>query len=417
MQPAWASPCVIAHLGLTRPVRTSKGNQPSARLNRLGVNLLYLVPGQVGGSEIYARNLLHAVHELRPELELVVYVGPEAVETLSTEPWAAAATFVPSPLRSSNKPLRVASELTWLPARLRRDRVDLLHSLGTTSPPLCPVPSVVTVLDLIYRHFPETFPLASRLGLRALVPTGARRADRVIAISQAGKRDLIDTLGLEPGNVDVVYLGFGMSPAADPLPEAELRDRYGLGDGPVVLTISAALRHKNLERLIRAFARVTAAHDAHLVVVGHSGLEQDALRAAADAQGIADRVVFTGWVDDAVVEGLYAVATVFAYPSLLEGFGLPLLEAMRRDVPVACSNVSALPEVAGDAAELFDPHDDNAIARAVARLLVDAERRGELIARGRERWPQFTWERAARETLAVYDRVLETRRAARTAAQ
>jgi alpha-1,3-rhamnosyl/mannosyltransferase len=344
-------------------------------------------------------------------------VAPEAHGSLSHEPWAPAATFVPAPARSRRKPLRVAAELSWLPARLRRDRVDLLHSLGTTTPPLCPVPSVVTVLDLIYHHFPETFPRASRLGLRALVPAGARRADRVIAISQAGKRDLVETLGLDPERVDVVHLGFGMSHAPDPVPEGELRERYGLGNDPLVLTISAALRHKNLDRLISAFALLVADRDARLVIVGHGGLEQDALRAAAQERGVGDRVVFTGWVDDAVVEGLYGAATAFAYPSLLEGFGLPILEAMRRDVPVACSNVSALPEVAGDAAELFDPHDVDAIAAAIRRLLDDDARRAELIEHGRRRWPEFTWERAARGTLDVYGRVLEARSARRTAPQ
>ncbi len=386
-------------------------------MRRLGVNLLYLVPGRVGGSEIYARNLLRALHELQPQLELVAYVAPEALDSLSREPWAPAATFVPAPVRSSSKPLRVALELTWLPARLRRDRVDLLHSLGTTTPLLCPVPSVVTVLDLIYHHFPETFPRASRLGLRALVPAGARRADRVIAISHDGKRDLVQTLGLDPAKVDAVHLGFGMSQAPDPVPEAELRERYGLGNDPIVLTISAALRHKNLDRLIAAFARVASDRDVRLVVVGHGGREQEALRAAAHARGVGDRVVFTGWAEDSVVEGLYAAATMFAYPSLLEGFGLPILEAMRRDVPVACANLSALPEVAGDAAELFDPHDVDAIATAIRRLLDDNARRAELVERGRRRWPEFTWERAANGTLDVYRRVLDSRNTARTAAQ
>jgi glycosyltransferase involved in cell wall biosynthesis len=344
-------------------------------------------------------------------------VAPEALDSLSSEPWARAATFVTSPLRSASKPRRVAAEMTWLPLRLRRDRVDLLHSLGTTTPPLCPVPSVVTVLDLIYHHFPETFPRASGLGLRALVPAGARRADRVIAISHAGKRDLVETLGLDPGKVDVVHLGFGMSPAPDPVTEATLRERYRLGDAPIVLTISAALRHKNLDRLISAFAKLASGRDVRLVVAGHGGLEQDALRAAAQARGVGDQVVFTGWVDDAVVEGLYAAASVFAYPSLLEGFGLPILEAMRRDVPVACSNLSALPEIAGDAAELFDPHDVDAIACSIARLLDDEARRAELVARGRRRWTEFTWERAASATLDVYRRVLEARNRPRTAAQ
>jgi alpha-1,3-rhamnosyl/mannosyltransferase len=128
-------------------------------------------------------------------------------------------------------------------------------------------------------------------------------------------------------------------------------------------------------------------------------------------------VVFTGWVEDAEVDGLYAAANMFVYPSLLEGFGLPLLEAMRRDTPVACSNLSALPEVAGDAAELFDPYDEEAMAAAIRHLLDDGVRRAELVERGRRRWPEFTWERAAAGTLDVYRRALEARSSARTVAQ
>ena len=377
-----------------------------ASLRRIGVNLLYLVPGEVGGSEIYARNLLRALVRARPDLELVAYVAPEALDSLRAEPWAGQTIFRSSPARSRRKPLRVAAELTWLPARARRDRVDLLHSLGTTSPIVCPVPSVVSVLDVIYHHFPETFPAASRLGLRLVVPAGARRARRVIAISEAGKRDLVETLGLRPDRIDVVHLGFMEPPAAAPAPEDELRERFGLGTAAIVLTVAAALRHKNLARLIEAFAITAKGRDAALVVVGHAGLDKDELRRQAEGLGIGERVRFTGWIDDPDLEGLYRCASAFVFPSLMEGFGMPVVEAMYRGVAVACSNVSAMPEVAGDAAELFDPTDANAIAAALTRLLDDPERRAELVARGHERWKAFSWERAAVETLEVYERAL-----------
>jgi glycosyltransferase involved in cell wall biosynthesis len=384
---------------------------------RLGLNLLYLVPGEVGGSEVYARNLVGAIRALEPQLEIVAYAGPEAVESLAAESWAHGMELVRSPVRSRAKPLRVGAELSWLPVRARRDGIDLLHSLGTTSPPVVGAASVVTVLDLIYRHYPETFPRASRLGLALVVPAGARRAERVIAISEAGRRDIVETLGLDPARIDVVHLGFGMADGAEPLTEAELRERHGLGEAQLVFTVSAGLRHKNLDRLLEAFELLSHGRKLRLVIVGHAGLEQDALRARARELGVAEQVRFTGWIDERELEGLYAAADVFAYPSLIEGFGMPVLEAMRRELPVACSNVSALPEVAGDAAELFDPYDSNAIAEAVARLLDDDARRTELVARGRRRVTEFTWERAARGTLAVYRRALAQRSSTRTAPQ
>jgi glycosyltransferase involved in cell wall biosynthesis len=363
----------------------------------------------VGGSEIVARSLLREIARLEPELELVVYCGREAVQPLRAEPFGERTELVVSPVPSRVKPARLAAELTWLPWRARRDRLDLLHSLGTTAPPFCPVPSVVTVLDVIYHHYPETFPRAAQLGLRLVVPAGARRADRVVAISEAGKREVAQTLKLDPGRIEAVHLGFGFDgeeSAATPAPE--LRERYGLGDAPLVLTVSSALRHKNLDRLLQAFAALEG-NGARLVVVGHAGRDQEALRARAAELGLAGRVVFTGWVEETELEGLYAAADVFVYPSLMEGFGLPVLEAMRREVPVACSNVSALPEVAGDAAEYFDPYDVDSIAAALRRLLESPERRTELVALGREQCRRFTWEDTARRTLAVYREVLGDR--------
>jgi len=190
-----------------------------------------------------------------------------------------------------------------------------------------------------------------------------------------------------------------------------------LGEKKLVLTVSAALRHKNLDRLVEAFAMIAPRHDAALVIVGHAGLERDALLARAGAAGVADRVRFTGWIDDSDLECLYEAASVLAYTSLIEGFGMPVLEAMRRGLPVACSNVSALPEVAGDAAELFDPYDPAAIAAAIDRLLVDGARRDELIAKGLRRVPEFTWERAALGTLESYRRALGAPSRKRTARQ
>jgi glycosyltransferase involved in cell wall biosynthesis len=369
---------------------------------RLGVNLLFLVPGEVGGSETHARQALEALREVAPETDVILYTAPEARESFEGGGWR----VVTSPVGSRSKPKRIAAEMTWLPLRARRDRIDLLHSMGTTTPLACPVPSVVSVLDLIYHHYPETFPRAARLGLELLVPRGARRADRVIASSEASKRDLVATLKLPPEKIDVVHLGFGMGETPDPAPELTLRERFGLS-GRVILTVAPALRHKNLDRLIGAFARLARGEpELSLVIVGHAGLERDSLRRQAAELRVAERVVFTGWIEDAELEGLYRMADVFAYPSLMEGFGIPPLEAMRRELPVACSNASSLPEVVGDAAELFDPYDEAAIAAAIGRLLSDEARRAELVERARAQTRQFTWEQHARRLLEVYERAL-----------
>jgi glycosyltransferase involved in cell wall biosynthesis len=263
------------------------------------------------------------------------------------------------------------------------------------------MPSVVTILDLIYEAYPDTFPVAARYGLRALVGPAARRATRVITISEAVKRDVVEILRVPAARVDAVLLGHGMRAAASSTPAPALRERLGLGDDRVVLCVSAALVHKNLPRLLEAFA-LLGIEDTRLVLVGHSGRDLPQLRARASELGISDRVVFTGWISDEDLEGLYALAACCAYPSLYEGFGMPVLEAMSRGIPLACSNATALPEVAGDAALLFDPTDTTAMATALRTILTDADLANGLRENGRARAATFTWRRCAEGVLEAY---------------
>lgn len=381
-------------------------------LRKVGLNLLYLVPGRVGGSEVYARELVGAIARARPQLELLAFANDEGAPSLAQAGWPANVRIVRLPVRGENKPARIATELTRLPLAARRHGVELLHSLGTTGPIVAAgVPHVLSILDLIYAHFPDTFPAPARLGLHAVVGPAARRADRVVTISEAVKRDVVERLRVPAERVDAVLLGYGAErDRAAAVAPAAVRARLGLGDGRVVLCVSAALVHKNLPRLIDAFAALGPGFDdCRLVLVGHHGRDSELLRERAEQAGVAQRVVQTGWIDDAELEGLYGLATCCAYPSLHEGFGLPALEAMVRDVPLASSNATSLPEVAGDAAELFDPTDVIAMRDAIARLLTDEQRAAELVARGRERVAAFTWDRCAEGVLASYERALAQR--------
>lgn len=378
---------------------------------RIGLNLLYLLPGRVGGSEVYARRLVSALATEHPHDEVVVFCGSEAAPSLTAEGWPPNVRVQRLAVRTAAKPLRMAAELTILPLAAARACVEVLHSLGTTSPLWAPCPSVVTIHDLIYEHFPQTFPAPALWGLKALVGPGARRADRVIAISEAVRSDVVQRLRIAPDRVDTIYNGYGRERHAAPTPAEVLRERMQLGGGRVVLCVSAALAHKNLPRLIEAFARLgSGLEDTRLVLVGHTGREHESLASLADRLGVGERVTLTGWVSDADLEGLYGLAACAVYPSLHEGFGLPVLEAMARDVPLACSTATSLPEVAGDAAELFDPLDPEAIATAVRRLLRDQQRASVLVARGRERVERFTWQRCARDVRTSYELALARHR-------
>jgi glycosyltransferase involved in cell wall biosynthesis len=264
----------------------------------------------------------------------------------------------------------------------------------------------VTVHDVIYARFPEAHSGIRDKGMKVLVPAAARRSDRVLADSHSTRSDLIQLLGVEPDRIDVAPLGLGAVQRHPPLPEDETRARLGLDARKVLLSLSAKRPHKNLAALIGALARIPAERRPQLVLPGYPTWHEAQLRERAASAGVAADVRFLGWLSGAELEGLWAVADTFVFPSLYEGFGLPVLEAMARGVPVASSNASSLPEVAGDAALLFDPHDESAIASAVERLLSDPEEAARLRARGLERARSFTWERTARLVLASYGRAL-----------
>jgi glycosyltransferase involved in cell wall biosynthesis len=288
------------------------------------------------------------------------------------------------------------AEQTLFPRAARRARVDLLHNTLNTAPAFPGVPQVTTIHDVVYKRFPET---AGRLnlGVALLVPLAARRSNVILTDSQASRQDIIEFLGVEPARIAVAPLGPGLSEPDEPLPAAELRERLDLGKAPIVLTVAAKRPHKNLERLLDAFRRVET--DAVLVVPGFETSFEAELR----QQG-GERVRFLGWVDDRALDGLYRAATCFVLPSLAEGFGLPVLEAMARGTPVACSDISALREVAADAALYFDPLDAASIGNALEQCLEDAELRARLSAAGLERSRPFTWSRTAEQTVECYER-------------
>jgi glycosyltransferase involved in cell wall biosynthesis len=342
------------------------------------------------------RRLVPALLAASDGLRLTLFAGSEAYPSLLAEPWAREATIVRVPVQARSRARRVLAEQTLLPRAVRRVRVDILHNTLNTAPALPGVPQVTTIHDVIYKRFPET---AGRLnvGVALLVPVAARRSRLVLTDSKASKEDIVKFLGVEPMRVVVAPLGPGLPEPDKPLPEAELRRRLGLGEAPIVVTVAAKRPHKNLNRLLDAFGRLDT--DAVLVVPGFETTFEAELKQRAGSG-----VRFLGWVDDLTLDGLYRAATCLVLPSLAEGFGLPVLEAMARGTQVACSDISPLREVAGDAALYFDPHDPAAITRAIEICLEDEELRARLRAAGFERTRLFTWSRAAEATFECYER-------------
>jgi glycosyltransferase involved in cell wall biosynthesis len=371
----------------------------------IGLNALFLEPDRVGGTETYVRQLVPELARAAPTDSFVLYLAREAAATDWEVP--ANVRISTAPVSSVSRVQRLGWELTGLVVQARRDRVDLLHSLGTTTPISSPMPRVVTVHDLIYEHFPEAFPGIRTPVLRRLIPRMLRRADRVLNDSEATRRDVVGLYGVDPERADVVHLGPGRPPSA--LGEAEARGLRAAAGArqPYVLSVATSQPHKNLGRLIESFAQMHAERpETGLVLVGGAGQAQAQLADAAARAGIAEAVSFTGWVDDRTLDAVYAGAELFVYPSLCEGFGLPLLEAMERAVPVLSSRSTSLPEVGGAAVEYADATSVDELACALRRLLEDPERRARLVEAGKLQFARFSWQRCARETLASYERVL-----------
>jgi glycosyltransferase involved in cell wall biosynthesis len=296
-----------------------------------------------------------------------------------------------------------------LPVEAFTGRVQVFHATDFVLPPTLPgTRTVLSVHDLSFVRVPDSASPSLKRYLDAVVPRSVARADHILADSTATKHDLIALYRTPPEKITVLLSGVEarFTPADGPA-QAAVRARYRIGAVPYLFTVGTVQPRKNYARLIAALARLRAGgRDLALVIAGGRGWLEDPIYAAVEAHGLSDSVHFIGFADDADLPALYTGAAATVFPSLYEGFGLPVLEAMACGSPVVTSNCSSLPEVAGDAALLVDPLDEAAIADATARVLDDAALRERLIARGRERAAAFTWARAAEQLAGVYARLL-----------
>jgi glycosyltransferase involved in cell wall biosynthesis len=371
----------------------------------VGLNLVFLVPGETGGMEVYARELIPELVARAPQHRFTLFINNETAG--EPGPWSDLAGSIVVPVSARNRREWVRGEQQLLPPLARRAGVNLLHSLASTAPAWGRFRRVVTIHDLIYKLVPEAHPGLRSLGMRVLVPLAARRSDRIIVVAHSTADDLRRLLKVPANKVDVVPHGLGNSQRAPALPQEGVRSWLAAGERPIALSVSAKLAHKNLIRLIGALALIPAGDRPLLVLPGYHTPHEQELRAHAARLGVEADVRFLDWVSAEQLEGLYATAACFVFPSLAEGFGLPVLEAMSRGVPVTCSGRGALAEVAGDAALLFDPESEPAIAQAVRRLIDDRVEARRLAAAGRERARRFSWKATADGTLASYERAVQ----------
>ncbi len=375
---------------------------------RIGIDA-HAIGAKQGGNETYIRNLIIALAGIDQQNLYRIYLANRQAGKWWRDWFAVNAPnfevrMIPPPTPLVRAPLALAIEL-------RRDPVDVLH-VQYTAPPFCPVPVVVTIHDLAFEHYPETFTRRGSWQLRLTVRRTAKLAARIATVSNFSREDLLQTYGLPPEKVVVTWNGVEerFSPQAKMPNEAEsLRRRFGI-EGPYLLALGSLQPRKNIERLIRAFRRLRheAGIRAQLVIVGRdlwlAGAIHEQARGQGSDQGGAQRgdIIFTGYAEDDDLPALYRQASLLVYPSIFEGFGLPPVEAMACGTPVVASNAGSLPEICGEAARLVNPLDEESISAGILEVLVDESLRARLRAAGIKQARRYDWRMTAIKTLELY---------------
>ncbi len=364
-------------------------------MHRIAFDALFLDPGVSGGPETVLRGLVPAIAAAAPGLDITVLTSRRGAAALRADHWNGFARIVSLPSDDDARVRKLVTQQIML-ARLARERGwQLVHSLSNVGPVRISVPLVLTVYDVIFLR-QCTMSALSRASIGAIVRAAAPRAAAIVTMSQASKEEIVADLRVSAARVNVVRMpGRAPGMAAS---TTEMRSRLGLEGRRVVLNVAAKRAHKNQALLVRALERLPS--DVVLVLAGHDGGDASTLRALADASPVASRIVSLGYVPDPELEALYALAACVALPTRAEGYGLPVLEAMQRGTPVACSDLPVLREIGGDAVAYFDPRNAASCAAAILRALDDPL----LASLGLARAARISWESAAERHLEIYER-------------
>jgi len=359
----------------------------------IGVNALYLLPGAVGGTEIYLRGVLAGLAEIDPVNRYVIFTNRETGPDLA--PARPNFRVAQQAVRAVSRPRRILWEQSVLALEAARRGLDVMWNPGFTAPLFAPCPQVTMFHDLQHKRHPENFRWFDLPVWRFFLFWSAHVSRLLLAPSQATADDLKRCYRLPEGKVRVAQHGvdsafFGLAARRQP-------ERF-------LLAVSTLHPHKNLDALLRAFAVFRGRHpDIRLVVSGLHGFSAGYLHGLRDALGLRDVVDFPGWIPRADLYGLFSRAWAFVYPSLFEGFGLPVLEALAAGVPTACSGVEPLSSIAGEAALRFDPRDQDALLAALFRITEDDELRRTLAIAGPARAAHFSWRFTAQTTLEALE--------------
>jgi len=359
---------------------------------RIGINALYLIPGGVGGTEIYLRCLLAALAEIDSNNHYVVFVNRETDELL--RPDRPNFCAVREPVQARFRPARILCEQLRLPLRAKRQALNVLLNPGFTAPLIAPCPNVTVFHDLQHKRHPEYFRWFDLPFWRIFLWISAHRSRLILTPSEATRADFLRYYRTPPHRVRVTPEG------VDPVFFQIGRRRRDRQPQPYLLCVSTLHPHKNLETLLRAFARLRRQRpELRLVLAGLQGFHTQAVTGLIGALNLVGAVRVTGWIPRTELYELFQDALAFVYPSRFEGFGLPVLEALAAGVPTACSRIRPLSDLAGDAALLFDPRSEDELWEALVRLVEDAGLRKRLSEAGPVHAAPYQWRRTAELTL------------------
>lgn len=369
----------------------------------VGINA-HLLAGNAGyrqaGIHHYIKQLINHLPQ-NPHLNYTVFSGegsdvhlPATVKHVSTR------------LSTETPPVRIAWEQLLWPLENKRHNIDLIHSMAFVTPLINRIPSLVTIYDLSFVHFPDRFTRFKRLYLQKMTRFSCQRATRIVTIAEDGRQDVHRVFGVPLEKIDVVYPGVGTE--FYPLPDAEIeafKREQGL-EKPFLLHVGTLQPRKNITTLIEAFAQLPD-ENLELVLVGGKGWLYDDIFGRIQALNLTNRVRFPGYVPDEQLPLWYNAATVFVFPSVYEGFGMPVAHAMACGTPVITSNASSLPEVVGDAGLLFDPQDVSALTGLIGRLLHDHTLQATLREKGLQQARNFSWIQSGAKMASIYQHVCQ----------
>ncbi len=383
---------------------------------RIGIDVTAAIT-QGGGIGRFTRELVKAVVTSCPESSFQLFSARPRGAPAAADPLPTADNVNYRPAILGERwlyrlwyRLRLPLPVQWVTGPL-----DLFHSPDFVLPPVAGgIPTLLTIHDLSFVHYPETFPAALVSYLNSVVPWSIGRATHLLADSESTREDLINTWQVPAEKITVLYGGVEptFSPVTGGAERRAILAKYAIGDVPYILSVGTVQPRKNYRMLIRAFKGVTTKRPHNLVIAGGNGWLYEKILGEADRQGVADRVQFVGFVDDSDLPALYTGAALFVLPSLYEGFGLPILEAMGCGVPVITSDASSLPELArtaegAEAAVQLSPHDESAWTEAIDQLLSNPDRCGDLVANGFKQSSRFSWTETAHQLRALYQRMAQ----------